>query len=278
MRELAARPENQARRPRIVLQAWIDCAVDDIWCVETLYRRGGRPVGFLSLRKVRTNVNRDGTFGSRMYAGEAVSNPPLEALAEELLTHLGWQGFAHLDWMRSPADGRFYLTEINPRLPGFSTVLAKAGFDLAWLYYADLEGLPVEPARPRRTLYFEPFRYPGDLSSAAATIARGQYSAWAFFASYARMLRGAHRVALEFFSWRDPGMTLAVMLGMARTVLRNECSQQPSTSSDKNLAYEERKIRKRAVRCFLSFRCNCCGVLIDSRRIERFAYRKHNQI
>ena len=219
MRELAARPENQARRPRILLQAWIDCAVDDIWCVETLYRRDGRPVGFLSLRKVRTNMNRDGTFGSRMYAGEVVSNPPLEALAERLLTHLGWQGFAHLDWMRSPADGRFYLTEINPRLPGFSTVLAKANFDLAWHYYADLEGLPVEPPRPRRTLYFEPFRYPGDLSSAAATIARGQYSAWAFLASYARVLRGTHRLALDFFSWRDPAMTLAVMLGMARTVL-----------------------------------------------------------
>jgi predicted ATP-grasp superfamily ATP-dependent carboligase len=219
MRELAARPENRTRRPRIMLQQWIDCAMEDLWCVETLYRRDKRPVGFLSLRKIRTNVNRDGTFGSRMYAGEAVPNPTLEALTERLLTHLGWQGFAHLDWMRSRTDGRLYLTEINPRLPGFSTVLAGAGFDLAWLYYADLEGLPAEPARPRPTLYFEPLRYPGDLSSAVATIARRQYSAWRFLASYARVLRGTHRVVVDFFSWRDPAMTVAVMLGMARTLV-----------------------------------------------------------
>lgn len=230
MRELAARPENQARRPRILLQAWIDCAMDDIWCVETLYRRDQRPVGFLSLRKVRTNVNRDGTFGSRMYAGEAVVNPALEAAAERLLTHLGWQGLAHLDWMRSRVDGRFYLTEINPRLPGFSTVLAKSGFDLAWLYYADLEGLPAEAPRPRPTLYFELLRYPGDASSAAATIARGQYSAWRLLASYARLLRGGHRLAIDFFSWRDPAMTVAVMLGIARTLV-GELRARPAGTS-----------------------------------------------
>jgi predicted ATP-grasp superfamily ATP-dependent carboligase len=230
MRELVSLPENQPRRPRILLQAWIDCGMDDIWCVETLYRRDKRPVGFLSLRKVRTNVNRDGTFGSRMYAGETVANPALETAAERLLTHLGWQGFAHLDWMRSRVDGRFYLTEINPRLPGFSTVLAKSDFDIAWLYYADLEGLPREMPRPRPTLYFEPLRYPGDLSSAVATIARSQYSAWTLLASYARVLRGSHRVAIDFFSWRDPAMTLAVILGIARTLV-GELRARPTGKS-----------------------------------------------
>jgi predicted ATP-grasp superfamily ATP-dependent carboligase len=219
MREIAARPENQARRPRLIVQAWLDCAMEDIWCVETLYRTDKRPAGFLSLRKIRTNVNRDGTFGSRMYAGESMPNPELEALAERLLTDLDWRGFAHLDWIRSRVDGRYHLTEINPRLPGFSTVLAKSGFDIASLYYADLEGLPAQEPKPRRTLYFECLRYPGDLSSAAATIARGQYSVWKLIKSYARVLRGTHRVAVDFLSWRDPVMTLAVLLGIARTII-----------------------------------------------------------
>jgi predicted ATP-grasp superfamily ATP-dependent carboligase len=219
MREIAARPESRTRRPRLIVQAWLDCAMEDIWCVETLYRRDKRPVGFLSLRKTRTNVNRDGTFGSRMYAGESIPNPELEALTERLLTYLDWQGFAHLDWIHSRRDGRYHLTEINPRLPGFSAVLAKSGFDIASLYYADLEGLPAEEPKPRRTLYFESLRYPGDLSSAAATIARGQYSVWTLIKSYARVLRGTHRVAVDFFSWRDPAMTLAVLLGIARTII-----------------------------------------------------------
>jgi hypothetical protein len=98
-------------------------------------------------------------------------------------------------------------------------VLAKAGFDIASLYYADLEGLPAEAPKPRRTLYFECLRYPGDLSGAAATIARGQYSVWKLIKSYARVLRTTHRVAVDFFSWRDPGMTLAVLLGIARTLI-----------------------------------------------------------
>ncbi|HKZ05056.1 MAG TPA: hypothetical protein VJU81_06250 [Methylomirabilota bacterium] len=219
VREIAGRPENQSRRSRIIAQTWIDCAMDDLWCVETLYRRDKRPAGFLTLRKIRTNVNRDGSFGSRMYAGEVAPHAQLEAMTERLLTHLDWRGFAHLDWMRSSRDGRFYLTEINPRLPGFSSVLAKSGFDLAYLYYADLEGLPAPEPKPRRTLYLETLRYPGDLSSAAITIARGQYPVGALLKSYLRAVVWPPRVAVEFLSWRDPGMTLAVLKRDVRTIL-----------------------------------------------------------
>src|SRR4029453_7092219 len=49
-----------------------------------------------------------------------------------------------------------------------------------------------------------------------------------------------------------------------RTVLGKKPSQKPSPRSDKDLANEEWKVRERAVRCFLPFRCNCGGILIDS--------------
>src|SRR4029453_3667285 len=55
---------------------------------------------------------------------------------------------------------------------------------------------------------------------------------------------------------------------MSRTVLWTKRSQQPTTGPNKNLPHEEGKVRERAVRCFLPFRCNCGGVLIDSRRVE----------
>src|SRR6266513_1188594 len=65
---------------------------------------------------------------------------------------------------------------------------------------------------------------------------------------------------------------------MARTLFRNECSQQPSTRSDKNLAYKEWKVRQRTVRSFLSSRCNCGGIFIDPRRVESFSDGEYRQI
>ena len=65
---------------------------------------------------------------------------------------------------------------------------------------------------------------------------------------------------------------------MSRTLLGTKRSQQPATGSDKNLAHEERKVRERAVRRFLAFWCNRGGILIDSRRVERFADREDDQI
>src|SRR5215472_17648925 len=66
--------------------------------------------------------------------------------------------------------------------------------------------------------------------------------------------------------------------GVPRTVFGTKRSQQPSACSDQDLANEEWKVRQRAVRSFLPFRCNCCGILIDSRRVERFSNREYSQI
>src|SRR5207244_5625502 len=66
--------------------------------------------------------------------------------------------------------------------------------------------------------------------------------------------------------------------GMSRAVLRTKRSQQPATGADQEFTHEEWKIRERAVRRLLSFRCNRGGILVHTRRIERFADREHDQV
>lgn len=212
-------PVNRGRRARLIVQEWLDYEMEDIWSVETVYRKDGRPVGFFSVRTIRTVVFPDGTYGSRVYAGESVDNPVFEAITERLLTRLGWRGFAKVDWVYSRRNDRYYLTEINPRLPGFSALPWKARFDMAYYYYADLMGLPIDPPRPRHVFYFELLRYPGDLSSALSTIVRGQYSVGQLLRSYARAITGRKPVAIDYLDWRDLGMTLANLRSIVWTLL-----------------------------------------------------------
>src|SRR2546425_3310797 len=66
--------------------------------------------------------------------------------------------------------------------------------------------------------------------------------------------------------------------GMSRAVFRTKRSQQPATGADQEFTYEEWQIRERAVRRLLPLRCNRGGILVHTRRIERFSDREHDQI
>lgn len=206
--------------PEIIAQEWLEYEMEDIWCLESYYDKTGVPKGFMPVRKVRTEIKPDGTYGSRVYAGEACSCPELISLSRKLLDSLDWQGFAHFDWIYSSKKSRFFLTEINPRLPGFSFYPSNAGFEMAWYYYADLAGLPYHVPKPTPSLYFEPLRYPGDLTSAVSTVLRGQYSLKKIFSSYARIFSETKPVVFDFFDTNDLRMTTYNIFLMISKMLR----------------------------------------------------------
>lgn len=192
----------------LIAQEFIEYRYDEIYCCEAYYTTRAAPTGFLSIHKIRPNINHDGTAGGRLFAGETVQDQALEQHTRRLLDHLGWKGMAHLDWLYSRKYQQYLLCEINPRLPGFSNLLTKVGFEMAYYYYADLCGLPIPPYEFQRAKYFEALRMPGDITTGVYAILKGYLPARSFIHSYLSLLTFRHRVCLDIFYRHDPAFTL----------------------------------------------------------------------
>ena len=198
-----SRPENIILMPRLMVQSWLNYEMEDIWCSESYYCEDGSPAGFMSIRKDRTVLYKDGSYGSRLYAGESIENEELTDLTRKLLNNLNWRGFAHLDWIYSQEEKRFYLMEINPRLPGFSFFPFRVGFDTAYYYYADLVGDRVEVGNVINSKYFEILRYPGDLSSTIVQVVKGKYSFNKFIMSYFMPIFRGEKIVIDLWCKED---------------------------------------------------------------------------
>jgi D-aspartate ligase len=209
------------RDSHIVLQEWIDHRMDDLWCSETVRTEDGESLGVFSIRKIRANIFKDGAMGSRLLAGEHVPSDELRDLTERLLSSVGWRSFAHLDWILCRKRKRFYLCEVNPRLPGFSYFPGNAGFDMAFLYYADLTKTPFDrPERYPTSIYFEALRFPGDLSHGIYNVLRGELGFRSFVGSYMRLLTPGIVRIVDPIRIDDPIFTVTHLLRSGRDFLR----------------------------------------------------------
>jgi hypothetical protein len=220
MKEAISREENRILEPRLIAQEWLEYDMEDIWCVEAYYDRHGVGKGFFPIRKIRTVIYRGGTFGSRLYAGESFPNEKIVTLTRTLLDGLKWRGLAHVDWVYSKKRNLYYLTEINPRLPGFSFFPSRAGFEMAYYYYADLTGAAITCHDVKPFLYFESLRYPGDISSTISAIFRRQYSWKKLIKSYARIFTEGKPTVIDFFNTSDLRMTMANIVSIMRTLAK----------------------------------------------------------
>ncbi len=66
---------------------------------------------------------------------ESCHYPELIAIADRLLTRLGWQGIAEVEFMVDPRNGQPCLMEINPRFWGSLACSIYSGVDFPWLFY-----------------------------------------------------------------------------------------------------------------------------------------------
>ena len=192
----------------LIAQEFIHYAYDEIYCCEAFYTKRSEATGFLSIHKIRPNINSDGAAGGRLFAGETIEDSVLEQHTRTILDHLGWRGPAHLDWIYSGKYQQYQLCEINPRLPGFSNFLTKVGFEMAYYYYADLCEQPVPPYHFQKALYFEALRMPGDVTTGVYALIKGYLSWPSFLASYLRLLTFRHRVYFDIYYPHDPAFTL----------------------------------------------------------------------
>lgn len=202
-----------ARQSGIMLQEWLDYTMSDIWHCETIYDKKSKPLGFFSIKNIRTSFLDHGEYSSRLYAGEHVSSPELTKLTEKLLSSIQWRGFANVDYVYVPERGKFYLLDVNPRLPGFSFYPSRAGYEMAWYYYADLTETPYSiPESFPKSYYFESFRYPGDISDGLKNILKGRISWKPFISSYFWALCSRSQKVIEPIRTDDWKYTVAVQL------------------------------------------------------------------
>lgn len=192
----------------LIAQEFIYYNYDEIYCCEAYYTTESKPLGFLSIHKIRPNINRDGTAGGRLFAGETIQDPQLEEHSKNLLDHLQWKGMAHLDWIWSNKYQQYQVCEINPRLPGFSNFLTKVNFEMAYFYYADLCRMQIAPPVFKKSLYFEALRMPGDISTGIYAVAKGYLPLRPFLASYLRLFSFKHNVCVDILYKTDPAFTL----------------------------------------------------------------------
>ena len=205
----------------IIAQEFINYNYDEIFCSESYYDVVGKPAGFMGIKKFRPNIKKNGNPGSRMFAGTVIDDENLKSYTEKLLTHLNWKGFAHLDWLYSHKYKSYLLCEINPRLPGFSNLLVKSGFNTPLNYYYDLIGSNKNAINPKKNvLYFELFRIPGDFFSGLRAVTNGFISLKEFVSPYLKIITFKYKIYIDFVFWSDLKFSLAHWISSIKSLIK----------------------------------------------------------
>jgi D-aspartate ligase len=87
----------------------------------------------LTTRKVRQTSLEAGI----MAVGRVVDAPEVREMTIRLLETIDYRGVVHVEFKRSPRDGKYYFIEWNARPPYFHSIGWRAGFDGAYFAYCD---------------------------------------------------------------------------------------------------------------------------------------------
>lgn len=125
-----------------IVQELIPDSHERVFSLLTYIGRCGEPLAVVTGRKVRQGPLRFGT--SAVF--ETVALPDVEEQGLRLLRHVGYRGFAHVEFARDPRDEELKLLEVNTRLPVWAAIAIGRRLDVARLAYDDLNSVDVRPA------------------------------------------------------------------------------------------------------------------------------------
>jgi predicted ATP-grasp superfamily ATP-dependent carboligase len=215
--QLASADAVKLNESTVVVQEWIDSGMTDNWSCDVFVRSNGELADHVTIQRVRTSLNEKGTPTSRMYCGKLTPQPLLLERVKILLKAYEWRGFAHVEFIYSERDNEFYLTEVNPRLPGYAFLLSSSGHEQGWFYVADLIGQRTEnKGKDKGVIYFEALRYPGDLTDGFVNSLRGYLSIGKLLTSYWAALWSDDQVVVDYFNSKDPGLTIGLFISNMR--------------------------------------------------------------
>jgi predicted ATP-grasp superfamily ATP-dependent carboligase len=127
--------------------------------------------------------------------------PQIIAPALALFRQVGLEGLANVEFKRDNRDGQYKLIECNARITASNCLVAESGYDLAWLAYSRIVGLP-QPKwgkfKVGKRLLF-PIE---DFYCYRRLRRQGQLTFWQWLKSV------AHPTTFPIFRWWDPRPTL----------------------------------------------------------------------
>jgi predicted ATP-grasp superfamily ATP-dependent carboligase len=158
------------------------------------------------------------TLGGVSTARESIPMPPdTYALAVELVRAVGLQGMCDVEFRRD-TDGRPYLMEVNPRLPGATELGLRCGVDFPLLIWQWATGRPVDQVQDyaagvrARWLRGELRWLRNNLRETGRPDALPRRKAlWRFLAEFARTWH------YDCLDWRDIGPSMAEFRATARS-------------------------------------------------------------
>ena len=132
------------------VQQYIPGAIRNMATALLLFDKESRPVRGFTARRIRVAETMYGSFGETV-AAQAEWIPELYDAAANLLSQLGWVGFAEVE-CKQDEKGAWHLLEINPRLSGWSCFAEADGAGLLPAYYhLNTEDKALEPACLQRS-------------------------------------------------------------------------------------------------------------------------------
>ena len=83
--------------------------------------------------------------GGSSCLNKTVDRPDIIKNCQKLLKIINWRGYADIDLIQDPRDGKAKIMEINPRITGSVKICFEAGIDFSKMIIDDFRGLEVKP-------------------------------------------------------------------------------------------------------------------------------------
>ncbi len=196
----------------VVVQRIIPGFDDHMYTFDAYLDQNSRVTHWLTCQKQRQfPIN----YGASVYAVLKYV-PELYETGSRFLEGIKFKGFAEIEFKKDERTGIFYLIEVNVRTTNLNSLIDKAGINMPYLAYLDLNGAPVEPREPqtvnyRNTAFWYAYE---DLLAVRDYLRSRQLTLRRIFSSYLRPK------AYAVWSFRDPAPALVFMSNIASRVWR----------------------------------------------------------
>ena len=127
------------KKDEILIQEEIPEGYKNLYSFCPLYKKK-QILAHIVARRVRQHPM---DYGHASTFAETVSLEILKKLGSRFLSSIDYYGLCEVEFIQDPRDGKFKLLEVNPRIWGWHTLAKKAGVNLPYLVFQDMQGKEV---------------------------------------------------------------------------------------------------------------------------------------
>jgi len=126
---------NQELEENTLIQEIIAGSESNIYQCTGYFNKGSKPLQLFTMQKLHQFPP---NFGITTF-GRSLIKADLMEITEKFLTAIGYTGFASVEYKWNNARGKYYLIEVNPRLPWYNGLFTSSNVNLPYIYYQDMK-------------------------------------------------------------------------------------------------------------------------------------------